>query len=228
MTNPFCTSSVPAPDSLTRTFSPGRAPATGSSLAQTESTLYLLRVGIKVTFIPGRIIPLSTLPIAMVPRSTYLSRMGIRSGAFGSRPWISRESRRPSNVGTDVLLAPVVQHSFHHGQMDGSTSSLTLDPARPEIGMNLTSRLMVNPHPFKNGRSFVTHSSYRVFDQLTVGSSILLTTTTRKLTPSVLASMACSRVWPPRSKPVSNSPFRAEMTRTPTSAWLAPMIMFGT
>ena len=34
----------------------------------------------------------------------------------------------------------------------------------------------------------------------------------RCLTPAVLASMACSRVCPPFSKPVSNSPFLAEMT----------------
>ena len=33
-----------------------------------------------------------------------------------------------------------------------------------------------------------------------------------------MARSACSRVWPPRSKPVSNSPLRAEITRMPTSA----------
>lgn len=48
--------------------------------------------------------------------------------------------------------------------------------------------------------------------QLTVGSSILLIRTIRCLTPAVLASMACSLVWPPFSKPVSNSPFLAEIT----------------
>ena len=40
--------------------------------------------------------------------------------------------------------------------------------------------------------------------------------------------MACSRVWPPRSNPVSNSPLRAEMTRIPISASEAPVIMLGT
>ena len=59
----------------------------------------------------------------------------------------------------------------------------------------------------------------------TVGSSILLMTTIKKRTPKVLQSMACSRVWPPLSKPVSNSPRRAEMTRMPTSAWAAPEII---
>lgn len=48
--------------------------------------------------------------------------------------------------------------------------------------------------------------------QFTVGSSILLIRTIRCLTPAVLASIACSRVWPPFSKPVSNSPFLAEIT----------------
>jgi hypothetical protein len=47
---------------------------------------------------------------------------------------------------------------------------------------------------------------------LTVGSSILLTRTTMCLTPAVLTSIACSRVCPPLSKPVSNSPLRADMT----------------
>ena len=60
------------------------------------------------------------------------------------------------------------------------------------------------------------------------GSSILLTTTMSLFTPSVLASWACSRVWPPRSNPVSNSPFRAATTSTPTSAWAVPPIMLGT
>lgn len=48
--------------------------------------------------------------------------------------------------------------------------------------------------------------------QLTVGSSILFTRTIRCLTPAVLANIACSRVCPPFSKPVSNSPFLAEIT----------------
>lgn len=48
--------------------------------------------------------------------------------------------------------------------------------------------------------------------QLTVGSSILFTRTIRCLTPAVLANMACSRVCPPFSNPVSNSPFLAEIT----------------
>ena len=49
-------------------------------------------------------------------------------------------------------------------------------------------------------------------DHCTVGSSILFITTTNFLTPAVLTNMACSRVWPPRSKPVSNSPFLADIT----------------
>ncbi len=53
---------------------------------------------------------------------------------------------------------------------------------------------------------------YLSSSQLTVGSSILLMRTMRFLTPAVLTSIACSRVWPPRSKPVSNSPLRAEIT----------------
>mmetsp|Transcript_23451 Transcript_23451/g.26293 ORF Transcript_23451/g.26293 Transcript_23451/m.26293 type:complete len:255 (+) Transcript_23451:408-1172(+) len=178
ITKPLRTSSVPAPASLISTFSPGRAAATGSSFAHTASTLYSNLVGISVTFIPGRITPLSTFPMAIVPRSVYRSRIGIRKGAVASRPLISRVSKRLRSVGAVVLLSPFSQHFLHQGQIDESTSSFTLDPANPDRGINLTSLFITKPHDFKNGRSFLTHSSYRSFDQLTVGSSILLITTT--------------------------------------------------
>ena len=46
---------------------------------------------------------------------------------------------------------------------------------------------------------------------------------------AVVVAAAAKRVTcPPLSKPASNSPFRAEITRTPTSAWHAPAIMLGT
>lgn len=54
--------------------------------------------------------------------------------------------------------------------------------------------------------------TYLFSSQLTVGSSILLTKATKCFTPAVFANIACSRVCPPRSNPVSNSPFRADMT----------------
>ena len=57
----------------------------------------------------------------------------------------------------------------------------------------------------------------------TVGSSILLIATTNRLMPCVLTSIACSRVWPPFSKPVSNSPFRADIIKMAKSAWEAPL-----
>lgn len=60
------------------------------------------------------------------------------------------------------------------------------------------------------------------------GSSILLTATMIFVTPSVLASCACSRVWPPRSKPASNSACatsqcRCKLTRITydQKSWLA-------
>ena len=58
--------------------------------------------------------------------------------------------------------------------------------------------------------------------------SILLTATTHRDTPSARASAACSRVWPPRSKPRSNACGLASTTSTATSACAAPAIMFGT
>mmetsp|Transcript_26225 Transcript_26225/g.53750 ORF Transcript_26225/g.53750 Transcript_26225/m.53750 type:complete len:223 (-) Transcript_26225:1051-1719(-) len=195
MTKPRRMSSVPhPPPSLMRTFSPGRAALTGSSLAQTASILYCWRVGISVTFMPGRTVPLSTLPMAMVPRSVYRSRTGMRSAALASLPLISRASRRPRSVETPVLFSLLVWHPFHQGQTLGSTSSLMLAPVRPEMGMNFTSLLITKPQDLRKGLSFVTHSSNRDFCHLTVGSSILLMTTMRYETPSVLARRACSLV----------------------------------
>mmetsp|Transcript_24593 Transcript_24593/g.44162 ORF Transcript_24593/g.44162 Transcript_24593/m.44162 type:complete len:295 (+) Transcript_24593:463-1347(+) len=218
MTNPFWTSSILAPLTLTRIFSPGRAEANGVSSFHTPSILYFWRVGIMVIFMPGRMVPLSILPMAMVPLSVYRSRTGMRTGAKGSRPFISRVSNKLINVGLVVLLSPFFQQLAHQSHSLGSTSSLTLAPLRPEMGMNLTSFLILKPHPLRNGRSLVTHSSNRTLLHFTVGSSILLITTTKCDTPKVLASRACSLVCPPLSNPDSNSPFLALMTSTPTSA----------
>jgi hypothetical protein len=52
---------------------------------------------------------------------------------------------------------------------------------------------------------FRSQSSNRSLLHCSVGSSILLTATTRNDTLSVLANMACSLVWPPQSNLVSNS-----------------------
>jgi len=61
------------------------------------------------------------------------------------------------------------------------------------------------------------------------GSSILLTATMIFVTPSVLASCACSRVWPPRSKPASNSACATSQCRCKAmrmiydqESWLCP------
>ena len=88
--------------------------------------------------------------------------------------------------------------------------------------------LGLKPTFFRKGVSFVLHSSYLSSAHTTVGSSILLMSTTRCFTPAVFANMACSLVCPLRSNPVSNSPFLAEMTSTPMSAWAAPLIILGT
>ena len=66
----------------------------------------------------------------------------------------------------------------------------------------------------ENSNGFDLNISYLSTSQLTVGSSILLISTMRCRTPAVFTSIACSRVWPPRSKPVSNSPLRADITCT--------------
>jgi hypothetical protein len=76
-------------------------------------------------------------------------------------------------------------------------------------GNDRARKLNVLCHPLGRNSMLNSHLSS---SQLTVGSSILLMRTTRFLTPAVLTNIACSRVWPPRSKPVSNSPLRAEIT----------------
>jgi hypothetical protein len=45
--------------------------------------------------------------------------------------------------------------------------------------------LRMSARAFKNGESFSSHSMKRSSDHLTVGSSILLITTTKRRTPSV-------------------------------------------
>mmetsp|Transcript_25379 Transcript_25379/g.40086 ORF Transcript_25379/g.40086 Transcript_25379/m.40086 type:complete len:220 (-) Transcript_25379:1176-1835(-) len=214
---------------LSLTFSPGLAPMTGSSLIQTPCTSARWRVGMTSTRWPAETVPWSTLPSTIVPRSWYRSSTDMTKGAAGSR-WLStsRESSAPSSVACEVRASPASTIGRHQGHTSAPTSSLMLAPVRPEMGMKSTSFFTAYPQVRRNGRSFVTHSSNRPWSHSTVGSSILLITTMSLITPSVLASRACSRVCPPFSNPVSNSPLRALITRMPTSAWAAPEIMLGT
>src|SRR6266545_551078 len=106
----------------------------------------------------------------------------------------------------------------HHEHSDLGILSLRLSPAYAETGRNETSVFGLKPAAFINGVNLSLISSKRLFAQMTVWSSILLMATTTFDTPAVLTNMMCSRVWPPRSKPVSNSPLRAEITRMATSA----------
>mmetsp|Transcript_537 Transcript_537/g.1510 ORF Transcript_537/g.1510 Transcript_537/m.1510 type:complete len:245 (-) Transcript_537:634-1368(-) len=204
------------PESFIRTFSPHLQMETSSSSCQSFSILQSILPGIKVTFCPTRQAPDSVLPMTMHPISAYLSITGIRNGAFGSRSIGSKSSKVSKN---DL---PVYQSHSLFG-----TRSLTFVPFNPEIGTNVMS-FSLYPHTFKNGISFVYTSSNRFLSHLTLGSSILFTTTTNFVTPKVFANCACSLVCPPFSNPVSNSPFLAAMTKTPTSACAAPAIMFGT
>lgn len=91
-------------------------------------------------------------------------------------------------------------------QIFSSTGLRRPCPNCPEQGKKCKSLFNVKPNFFRYGRILSLHSLYLTSSQLTVGSSILLTRTTRCLTPAVLANMACSLVCPPLSKPVSNSP----------------------
>lgn len=111
-------------------------------------------------------------------------------------------------------------------------------PDRPLHGTNVTASR--KPACFKNVLNLLTISLKRSFDQSTVSN--LLTTTANCETPienkndinaselqsrfieklialpSDLSNKACSLVWPPLSKPVSNSPLVASTTSSATSA----------
>lgn len=79
-------------------------------------------------------------------------------------------------------------------------------------GREITVKKWKSAFDYEREQQIGVVSMHLSFDQFTVGSSILLTTTSSLETPKVFASWTCSRVCPPRSYPVSNSPFRAEIT----------------
>mmetsp|Transcript_2128 Transcript_2128/g.5455 ORF Transcript_2128/g.5455 Transcript_2128/m.5455 type:complete len:246 (-) Transcript_2128:844-1581(-) len=216
-TNPGFNSSSEMSLSLTRTFSPPTAYDTSFSSRLTDSTTTRVRLGMRRYLPPSFIVPCSTLPSTHVPMSRYLSMIGSRSGASGFR---SSGGSSSSSSMNDL--------SAYQGHVPTSMRDMTLAPLSAEMGAKTTSFFMLYPHCLRKGVSFSMHSLYRSSAHSTVGSSILLITTTSMRTPSVFASSACSRVCPPRSNPVSNSPLRAEMTSTPMSAWHAPAIMLGT
>ena len=96
--------------------------------------------------------------------------------------------------------------------------------SRESMGINLT---VWNPQD--SSRKGATYPLIRLnlsYDQLTV--PIFVTTAIMLFTPKAVASIACSFVCPSFSKPDSNSPYRADMTRRAISAWQAPVIMLGT
>ena len=59
-------------------------------------------------------------------------------------------------------------------------------------------------------------------------SSILFISITKCFIPIDFANKACSLVYPPFSKPDSNSPIFADITKQPTSAYDVPAIILGT
>mmetsp|Transcript_46350 Transcript_46350/g.104491 ORF Transcript_46350/g.104491 Transcript_46350/m.104491 type:complete len:211 (+) Transcript_46350:991-1623(+) len=202
--------------SLTRAFSPPMRYETSSWSSQSCNTLTGTRFGMQKSLSPTLMVPCSTLPSTIVPRSLYLDRTGRRSGADRFRSSAGKLSRVSMKHGPS-----------YHGAI--SVGRFRTFPAfKAEMGRKMTSFFTLYPQPLRKGVNFSLHSSKRLCAHSTVGSSILLTATTSMRTPRVFARSACSRVCPPFSKPVSNSPLRAEMTSTPTSAWQAPAIIFGT
>mmetsp|Transcript_22158 Transcript_22158/g.54834 ORF Transcript_22158/g.54834 Transcript_22158/m.54834 type:complete len:246 (-) Transcript_22158:448-1185(-) len=216
-TKPLVSSSSSMPLSRSRMFSPGSTLVTSMSSRYSVTTFTAWLLGITISLSPLLTVPASVLPMTMVPMSRNLSSTGMRKGASGLRSTGSRSS----SVSKKDLPS-------YHGHTSGLTRSLRLVPNSPLMGMYCTSFLVLYPHDLRNGVVLVLISSQRSLLHSTVGSSILFTSTMSLVTPSVFASCACSRVCPPRSNPVSNSPLRAAITRMPTSACAAPAIMLGT
>mmetsp|Transcript_16012 Transcript_16012/g.27394 ORF Transcript_16012/g.27394 Transcript_16012/m.27394 type:complete len:208 (+) Transcript_16012:903-1526(+) len=200
------------------TFSPGTAALHGTSSQYTAVTSTGMLPGMIINDVSRSNVPCSTLPnTAVVPRSLNALKIGTRTGASVLRGNAGNASNRPNKLFGD---------SVNHG---ASLVSLQMfAPVKPEAGMNQTSLPALYPNDFKNGVNFVTILSKRACFHCTVDSSILFTNTTTFETPNVLINIACSLVCPSFSNPVSNSPLRAEITNTPTSACAAPAIIFGT
>mmetsp|Transcript_4039 Transcript_4039/g.14103 ORF Transcript_4039/g.14103 Transcript_4039/m.14103 type:complete len:255 (+) Transcript_4039:348-1112(+) len=216
-TNPVMIASSSMPARRIRTFSPGATLEHSMSSLYTFVTLTCTLFGMTTSLSPRRTVPASVFPMTIVPMSLCLSNTGRRNGASGLRS----SGSKSSSVSKKLFPS-------YHGHTSAVTLVFMFVPYSPEMGTYVTSLATLYPHDFRNGLIFVLISSQRSLLHFTVGSSILFTTTMSLETPRTFASCACSLVCPPRSNPVSNSPLRAAITSTPTSACAAPWIMFGT
>ncbi len=86
----------------------------------------------------------------------------------------------------------------------------------PTIGTQLT--CLSTSYPISSKKDFKIKMIRRYRSLSHLKSSILFIRTIRCLMPIDLANRACSIVCPPFSKPDSNSPIFAEITKAPTSA----------
>ncbi|TNN36467.1 hypothetical protein EYF80_053364 [Liparis tanakae] len=147
-------------------------------------------------FSPGNASSVSTSSLSRINTSTVCCDTDVLMSTFEIN----------TSLTTEATAWPVMQRRSshpvgHHDELLGFTDASGLQLAEDNCAHVLEGR--------KEGRKRTQEEGSL---QLTVGSSILLTSTMRCLTPAVFASMACSRVCPPFSKPVSNSPFLAEIT----------------
>ena len=95
---PFRTCSSSTPCRRTRRFSPGPAALTSSSSRQMAETFTLVLLGIRSRRWSLTMSPDSDLPITTQPMSLYLSIIGIRKDAIGSRLIGATASKYSNNV----------------------------------------------------------------------------------------------------------------------------------
>lgn len=206
---PLFTLSYPIFLTTSLTFSPGPAQATSRS-----SSSYILImvnfswVGIIAPFIPGWIIPLSILPNnSSWPMFSNLLKIGMRIILFVLLLILGNEFRVSKRV------VPL----YHEIPWIGS---LMFTPLYPSTHTHLMFSL--SKPQFLTRKVWVLSWMYLYLSSDQSQVSILFTQTTKYLAPKVLESIACSLVCPFFSKPASNSPALALMTKQAISAWAAP------
>mmetsp|Transcript_38940 Transcript_38940/g.82989 ORF Transcript_38940/g.82989 Transcript_38940/m.82989 type:complete len:220 (-) Transcript_38940:641-1300(-) len=129
-TKPGMMSSSEMSLSLTRAFSPPTRYWTSSWSSQSWSTSTGVLLGIMQSLSPTVMVPCSTLPSMIVPRSLYFESVGNRSGASLLR------SITGSSSSTSRKQGPV-----YHGAVPSGRRLMTLAAVSAEMGRKMTSFL---------------------------------------------------------------------------------------
>ena len=194
--------------------------STCSSFTLMLLTMPMLFEGTMQTLSPHLTEPASILPASDIPVDCKLLKTS------------DMQNRSGLSMAFSIGLSRLMQSSRVRGSVVYQLVSLShvdflvkFSPLSPEQGTNMTSFSLKPTCLVRKLPSFLHISLNLTWDHS--HKSILLTAMISWETPSDLTSKECSRVWPPKSKPVSNSPVMPLMTNMAQSACPAPVIMFG-